>query len=280
MLQNLEGLDNLTSIGGRLYLDQNPSLLSISALNNLTSVGDELTIRICDVLPNLEGLNNLTSIGGKLYLDQNPSLLSISTLNNLTSVGDELSIRICNSLLNLDGLNNLQSINGRLYIWNNVALENLDGIQNIDPNSIKNSQVGSIDLTINTNPSLSQCSVESICNFLLLSDKTHSIGNNLTGCNNSDEIINNCTILGLESIINSKGMINVFPIPSVNNVSFTISDDLNLNKIILINSLGAQIKELRPRGNNIDISYLLDGYYVVLFYTDKGIYSRMFIKTN
>ena len=268
-----------TEIEGNVLI-QGDDINSLAAFSNIISINGDLTIRICDSLPNLEGLNNLTSIGGKLYIDQNPSLNSIAGLNYLTSIDGSFTIRICDMLTNLDGLNNLQSINGKLYIRNNDALENLDGIQNIDPNTIENSQTGSTDLTISINPSLSQCAVESICNFLLLPNKTHSIGNNATGCDNSDEITNNCTGLGLESINNWEEKINVFPIPSINNVSFTISDDLNLNKIVLLNSMGMVIKKLSTRGNVIDISYLSDGCYVLLFYTDKSIYRRTFIKTN
>ena len=278
-LPNLDGLNNLTSIGGELLIDQNASLNSISALNNLTTIGGGLTIRICDVLPNLDGLNNVTTIGGNLLIERNPKLSSIASLNSLTSINGRVNIHICNMLTNLDGLNNVLSINGFLSINNNNLLKNIYGIQNIDPNTIENSQATLPDLSIYNNPLLSVCAVESICDFLSLPNKTHSIYNNASGCNNSSEIIYNCSS-GFENINNNEKEIVVFPNPTNKYISFNFSSKINLKKVLLLNTIGMVIKEINLSENKIDISKLADGLYLFLFFTDNGIIQKKVIKIN
>lgn len=134
-LINLNGLDNLTTIGGSIdfggYLDDNPILESISGLSNLTSIGGDISIAHCYALINLNGLENLTSIPGKLYLATNHSLTSLSGLENLTSTGGDVRISHVNAITNLAELNNLTSIGGELNILGNASLTSLSGLNNL-----------------------------------------------------------------------------------------------------------------------------------------------------
>ena len=67
-ITNLDGLANLTSVGGDLeaYQRGNGALTNLDGLANLTSVGGYLDIYGNDALTNLDGLANITSVGGYL----------------------------------------------------------------------------------------------------------------------------------------------------------------------------------------------------------------------
>jgi hypothetical protein len=161
-LTNLTGLENLTSIGGYLHINQNFVLTSLTGLNNLTSIGDYLVI-YGNALDNLSGLSGLTSIGGSLHIDRN---------NNLTD---------------LSGLENLQTISGDIRISENEALASLTGIENIDATSIGN-------LTIYDNGSLCACNVQSLCDFLSSPNGVVEVYFNSSGCNTPPEIADACGI--------------------------------------------------------------------------------------
>src|SRR5690606_37974820 len=82
-LTKLDGLNNLTSVGGFLLIESNPNLTNLDGLSNLTSVGGYLRISSNSNLINLDGLRNLTSVGADLVIEYNPSLTDISGLQNI-----------------------------------------------------------------------------------------------------------------------------------------------------------------------------------------------------
>ena len=161
-INNLEGLGLVNSIGGDLYIHA----------NNLSS---------------LEGLNNLVSIGGSLYLGYIYSLDNISGLESLTSIGGDFSLINSDILTSLSGIESLTSIAGELRIENNNSLIGLTGLDNIEAGSIT-------DLTIINNGSLSECVVNSICDYLSAPGGIVTINNNATGCNYPGEIAGGCGI--------------------------------------------------------------------------------------
>jgi hypothetical protein len=307
-LPNLSGLDNLATIGGKFNLDQNDALTSISSLNNLTQVGGDFTIRICDALIHLSGLENLATIGGKFYLDQNNALTSISSLNNLTEVGGGFTIRICdalthlsglenlatiggnfhldrcNSLTDLAGLENLTSINGLMFINSNAGLTSLSGIQNIDPSAIESGSENLADLIISHNPLLTECEMQSICEFLSLPDKTNAISDNATGCNSSVEVNEACNIVGIDNINALSNKISLYPNPA--NGRFTINLEKTnqlIANISLLDSFGrihTEIYELENRKRiNIETANLSAGIYIVRIRLENNevIYKKVLI---
>ena len=130
-IKNLDGLANLTSVGGTLTIYLNYAPTNLDGLANLTSVGGYLEIEGNDALTNLDGLANLTSVGGYLRIYRNYALTNLDGLANLTSVGGDLLIAYNDALTNLDGLANLTSVGGLLAIGFNPALTNLDGLANL-----------------------------------------------------------------------------------------------------------------------------------------------------
>ncbi len=127
LLTNLDGLSSLTSIGGDLTIDQNEALENINGLNSLTAL-DNVYVQYCNTLAHLDGFSKLTLIGGNLYVVSCPALQNVDGLSGITSVGGILKISSNNILENIYGLSGLTSIDSHLMINNNSSLLNLDGL--------------------------------------------------------------------------------------------------------------------------------------------------------
>jgi hypothetical protein len=156
---NLNGLNNLTSIKGGLYIVFNDNLSSLSGLNNLKTIGGGLTIGYNHDVTDLSGLDSLVYVGGWVGIHYNISLTAVSGLNHLTAIGGGLNIAYNELLKSIDALRNITSIRDGLDIEGNMALTSLTGLENIDMDSISN-------LVIKLNYSLSNCEVQSLCNYL------------------------------------------------------------------------------------------------------------------
>ncbi|MCK4288138.1 MAG: T9SS type A sorting domain-containing protein, partial [Bacteroidales bacterium] len=211
-LTSLTGLDNVTSIGGGLYISGNNALTSLTALDNVTSIGGSLWIEYNDSLTSLTGLDNVSSIGGNLWIYYNAALISLTGLDNVTSIGESIFFGHNDAMINLTGLENLTFIGGHLTIWANNALTSLSGLDNvtsiggelhIESNDVLTSLTGLnnldaasiVNLFITDNYSLSNCEVQSICNYLANPNGTVNIYGNATGCNNPPEVANACGII-------------------------------------------------------------------------------------
>ncbi len=191
-LTSLSGLANITSIGKTLDISGNDALTSLAGLDNLASIGKDISIGHNNTLPSLTGLDNITSIGGRLYIFSNDALTSLAGLDNITTIGESLYITDNDALTSLSELNQLTAIGGFIHISENAALTSLSGIQNIDPNTIESPPTYFYDLYIFNNPNLSECEVQSICDFLDLPGKTKDIHDNMKGCNSVAEIEDAC----------------------------------------------------------------------------------------
>jgi hypothetical protein len=119
-ITNLDGLANITGVGGGLYIGYR-ELTHLDGLANITGmVGslsiDSNTVLTNTVLTNLDGLANITSVGGSLYIGYNYLLTNLNGLANITSVGGSLYIFVNYILTNLNGLVNITSVVGGLCI--------------------------------------------------------------------------------------------------------------------------------------------------------------------
>ncbi len=216
-LPNLAGLDNLTSVGGFLRILSNTTLSTLGQLANLSSVGQDLTIGNNAALPDLDGLDNLTTIGQYLSvvsnaqltdldallglssistnitIESNPTLANLSGLQNITSLAGFISIRRCDALSDLTGLQNISSISGNLTISINNGLTSLSGLDNIDPSGIN-------WMWIQSNPQLSDCTADAVCDYLSDPGNGASISSNTTGCNDRTQVETACNLLPVELI--------------------------------------------------------------------------------
>ena len=117
-ITNLDGLNQLKSMGAWLYITNMDSLVSIAGLSNLTHVGGEIRIIYNPMLSNLEGLNNLDSTNETFFVSHNDALLDVGGLEGLTMV-NSLVITGNDSLTTLEGIGNLSTVNGDLHIGGN-----------------------------------------------------------------------------------------------------------------------------------------------------------------
>jgi hypothetical protein len=126
---DLQGLNNLTTVGSALYIYSSLQLASLSGLDSLTSVG-HLSIGV-DLLVDLDGLFSLEGVTGNLNINTHPELLDITGLSQLTAVGGELMLWENQKLSNLDGLDNLVTVGGDLRIDGNPLLTDFTALQSL-----------------------------------------------------------------------------------------------------------------------------------------------------
>lgn len=191
-LMTLDGLDSITTIGGRLVIGFNTSLTDLDSLENLISIGGSLGIDSNDALTDISSLGNLTSLNGHLTLDSNDGLTSLDGLHNLTSINGLLSITDNDGLTSLSSLESLTSINGTLTVRFNALLTSLSGLDNLDATTISGSGQG---LTIQSNPQLSTCAIESICDYLGVDMNAANIVGNATGCESREVVEMACPLM-------------------------------------------------------------------------------------
>jgi len=184
LLENLTGLENISTVAGSISLWENESLESLAGLENIDTIGNHFFIFDNDALPNLEGINNLEYIGGRVEIARNDNLLEMNNLTNLTFIGDDLTIDRNPQLEHLDGLQNLISVDDDIVIRNNEILSSIGGIRNI-AFSTANS------LWIIDNPLLQVCGYTNICNYLA-DGNSALINDNGSGCNEEEEIFETC----------------------------------------------------------------------------------------
>jgi len=89
-ITNLNGLNVMMSIGGKLEIRSNSSLTSLAGLEGLSSVGGNLFLFNNPLITSLTGLNNLTTIGGYLWIKTNESLTTLAGLESLTSIDNAI----------------------------------------------------------------------------------------------------------------------------------------------------------------------------------------------
>ncbi len=105
-LQNLSGLENLTSIHGSILIIQNPNLEDITSISAINSeLDNQIVITENPNLLSLEGLNNILS-ALNLVIESNALLTNLNPLNNLTLIENQVAIRFNDNLSDLCGIQN------------------------------------------------------------------------------------------------------------------------------------------------------------------------------
>ncbi len=130
-ITNLNGLSQLTSIGGQLVIQNNTALANLTGLGALTTVGGNLYVRNNSGLTSLLGLNALASVGATVQINNNSALTSLAGLNALGTItgagGSGMEIKNNNVLASVAALGSLTSIGGRLDIQSCPLLTSLTG---------------------------------------------------------------------------------------------------------------------------------------------------------
>jgi hypothetical protein len=281
VLTNLDALNLLDHIPGNITINANAMLSDITGLENITSIGTALSILNSPGLTNLHGLESLDSIGGALFISVNQNLVSLSALDSLSSLGGSITIYSNPSLeelmnLNVDSINwgvlitennalvsllgfeNLHSIDGQLGILDNLSLTDITALENIGSTSINN-------LFIINNPFLSECDVQSICEYLAAPGGTIEIHDNTPGCNSPEEVQEHCLTSVKENNINEG--ITLSPNPATTFITITTPQNQLVEEVIIYNQLGHKVLTEKPVNNTVDISGLKAGMYMVDVFT-------------
>ncbi len=277
-MSDLTGLDNVTFIGGNINICGNNSLKSLTGLENVTSIENHLVILENDALTSLTGLDNVASIEGDLSIAHHAALTSLIGLENLAFIGGDLGIGATTALTSLTGLNNVTSIGGHLRIGYNDALISLTGLDNIEANTIT-------ELTIDNNYSLSNCAVQSICDYLVAPNGEVVISNNATGCNSPEEVEEACETVSVHELISSESFnISPNPLESTAVIKYNLTLDSKVS-VKIFNISGQQIQslvnEMRNRGEQsvtFHTDRLKPGIYFCTLETNKRMATRKLIK--
>jgi uncharacterized repeat protein (TIGR01451 family) len=182
-IANLNGLSQLTTVQSDFSL-YNLKVADLNGLENLSYVGGYAFIGDNENLTNLQGLNGLKKIEKGIYIRNNAQLASLQGLDRLREIGAELTIETNPALVSLDGLDSLKSIGGDLQINHNDKLANLNGLENLTDLAQ--------NIQITHNASLSDCAVFAVCEYLKIFPGSMSVENNAPGCNAPEEVVAQC----------------------------------------------------------------------------------------
>ncbi len=166
------------------FLGSSTDITDLTPLHKITSVEESLWIGFNPQLTTLTGLNVKTT-GDNLYVGNNPSLENLNGLDSLTSVGTDIWIKANGPLNDISALSNLTSVGTYIDVHSNPFLTNLVGLDNVDANNIT-------DLNIYNNPSMTFCSVKSVCDYLNMGGTISNLYGNGPGCNDVNDILSAC----------------------------------------------------------------------------------------
>lgn len=119
-LVDLEGLENLITVGGNVYIQQNESLLDVHGLRGLVHVGGFLDVHLNTALLELT-LDGLESVEGYVFVSGNKALVN-AQLRGLQSVGGDLLIQHNYALAEVGDFKTLATVAGDFRIEGNKAL--------------------------------------------------------------------------------------------------------------------------------------------------------------
>lgn len=128
-ITNLSPLQNIEVINGKLTIQNNPALPSLSGLTNL-SAAKHLLIYTNDLLNDLTGLERLKSVSGTTHIRYNKGLVNLDGLDSLASA-NTFYITNNDSLTSLAGLGSLETVTDILAIGSNKSLASLNGLNNL-----------------------------------------------------------------------------------------------------------------------------------------------------
>ena len=257
LLTSLAGLNNIDSVGGSLNIFRCASLFDLTGLERLKQIGSGLGIGGMwsggNSLQYLSGLDSLVSVGGGLDIVFNSGLQNLHGLEKLVQIGGDLSIYGNDSMTSLSGLVNLTSIGGGINLGNflyypgNLLLRDISELENVTING---------DINIAGNHALSECAIESICNYLANPIGTTLIYYNAPGCNTPEEVKQACDSLPVPEISKPcRFIIHPNPFYETTMICFELDTPAAI-EVIIYDKLGKVVrefprKEYQPGDNSV-----------------------------
>lgn len=274
---------NCTEIEGFLVIGrcEGTDITSLEKLDKLNAVGRFVHIFENDSLPTLNGLHNIRSIGGDLIIGTmlngvycgNDMLTDMTGLDKLEYVGGRIVVLGNLSIRDFSGLETLTDIDGAISIQCNAFLCSLGGLENIKAASIS-------ELYFVNNPSLSDCNIRSICDYLLMPGSNADFHNNAIGCNDPEETGSACELrLGEHKL--RRDTMHIYPNPAGSYAyielpfhpgsdSYMTIYDQNGRQMIL-----HQFNEMQIM---ISTDHFPAGIYSIMVCNDKGIIFGKLVK--
>lgn len=260
-LHSLTGLENLNSVGV-LAIIYSPAITDLTGLDNIDSIMRQFDVNVTSIT-DCYPLSNLTYVGDHVGFSSNLELTNFSGLENLNSIGGSLIINDNFKLSSLTGLDNLDSINGDLIISGNDSLTDISALENLNTDSI-------IDLEILGNHLLSECEIESVCNYLIDPNGEVDIYSNMQGCNSQEEVENACLLGTLQTSENNPQFL-IYPNPTKSQITISNKNEITINEVIIYNQFGQKVFQQNIITNKIDISMLCQGIYILEIVTDNNM---------
>lgn len=137
-IRDLDGLSQLTSVGGSLKIESNSEITNLNGLNAVTRIGKSLYVKSNAKLKAFRnGFRNLITIGGSLNIENNPNLFSlfeITTMDGFPSIvmiGGDLLIIQNAKLKKIFGFTQLTTLVGSIIIEHNDNLSEISGFENL-----------------------------------------------------------------------------------------------------------------------------------------------------
>lgn len=241
-LGDILGLDSLSFVGGEYTVTENPDLTSLPLSIAMDSIGSNLIISANASLGDLTGLDSLRAIGGYMQIINNESLTS------------------------LDGLDSLRAVHEPIEIFNNDMLSDLHGLEHLNSSSF-------IGAVIENNQALTDCAVESLCNFLAEGGLA-TISNNAGGCNSTGEVNEACIVAVDNPADGSDIMLYPNPASSIIDIKGLTED---ITSVSLFDAQGRYTR-VACNGNSINIDALPEGVYLLSIQLKETRIKRRMIK--
>ena len=158
-------------------------------------------------------------------------------------------------------------------------MNNISGLNNVDPGSIS-------DLMVANNPALSDCDIESFCSYMAIPNAPVNIYNNAPGCNNQQEVQDDCDSVTFISEIISEETFTISPNPLESTSLIQYSVQYKSPVTIKIFDLTGQemvtlVDNMQQQGEQQVIFNTCDlpaGIYFCVLKTNNGIQTKKIIK--
>ena len=128
-IENLDGLSQISQVGGWMKLNRLDDLTNIAGLISLRSAPRGFTLQSTKQVRNLQGLNNLTT--PNLKVNDNSNLRSLSGVSSLPTVFGHLGIQENSVLPTIDGIEKIVEI-GTLFIHANGGLTDVSALTGLE----------------------------------------------------------------------------------------------------------------------------------------------------
>lgn len=306
---NPTGLQNLTSVGGKLTVAPFGNITNLNFLSGLTSVGS-LDIGN-ETITQVQGLSNITgALNGGITINGCANLISLNGLQNITSLGGQLSITSNAQLTDLTGLEGLTAVNNSvsganytLWLFNNTNLISLNGLQNITlltasnlpnttsgfaiwshPNLTNMSALSNITntldlISITNNTQLTSCAITPICSKLASTTTGITINNNGTGCESIQVVQAACEALSINGF--DLAQLSVYPIPFQNEINIQLNETFGQTWIRIVDLTGKVLLQRSANEKLIQINgldVLSKGVYILQLEIKGVVHSQKILK--